>query len=55
MVAGNRPMSTKTAPLYVYGEVEGFNMEGALAVSLVLLTCSLLSMIAASKWAERQG
>ena len=39
----------------VYGEVEGFNMEGALAVSLVLLTCSLLSMIAASKWAERQG
>ncbi len=55
MVAGNRPMSTKTAPLYVYGEVEGFNMEGALAVSLVLLTCSLLSMIVASKWAERQG
>ena len=55
MVAGNRPMATKTAPLYVYGEVEGFNMEGALAVSLVLLTCSLVSLIVASKMAERQG
>lgn len=55
IVAGNRPLSTKTAPLYVYGEVEGFNVEGALAVSLVLLTCSLVSLVAASKLAERQG
>lgn len=55
MVAGNRPMATKTAPLYVYGEVEGFNMEGALAVSLVLLSCSLVSLMVASKIAERQG
>lgn len=55
IVAGNRPMSTKTAPLYVYGEVEGFNVEGALAVSLVLLTLSLVSLVAASKFAERQG
>jgi sulfate transport system permease protein len=55
MVAGNRPMATKTAPLYVYGEVEGFNLEGALAVSLVLLTCSLVSLVLASKMSERQG
>lgn len=55
MVAGNRPMATKTAPLYIYGEVEGFNLEGALAVSLVLLACSLVSLIVASRWAERAG
>lgn len=55
MVAGNRPMATKTAPLYIYGEVEGFNLEGALAVSLVLLFCSLVSLIIASRWAEHHG
>ncbi len=54
MVAGNRPMSTKTAPLYIYGEVEGFNLEGALAVSLVLLGASLLSLLVASRWAEQR-
>lgn len=55
MVAGNRPMATKTAPLYIYGEVEGFNVEGALSVSLVLLAASLLSLIFASRWAQRHG
>ncbi|MFM7591176.1 MAG: ABC transporter permease, partial [Isosphaeraceae bacterium] len=55
MVAGNRPMATKTAPLYIYGEVEGFNVEGALAVSLVLLAASLFSLIFASRWAQRHG
>jgi ABC-type sulfate transport system permease component len=47
-------MSTKTAPLYIYGEVEGFNLEGALAVSLVLLGASLLSLLVASRWAEQR-
>ncbi len=55
MVAGNRPMSTKTAPLYIYGEVEGFNIEGALAISLVLLSASLLSLVVASRWARGRG
>ena len=31
MVAGNRPMSTKTAPLYIFGEIEGGNRHGAMA------------------------
>lgn len=45
MVAGNQPMLTKTAPIYVFGEVESGNRHGALAVSVVLLACSLLILV----------
>jgi sulfate/thiosulfate transport system permease protein len=41
LVAGNRPLSTQTAPMYIYGEVESGNRHGALVVSAVLLACSL--------------
>jgi sulfate transport system permease protein len=41
LVAGNRPLATQTAPLYVFAEVESGNLEGAAVVSLVLLACSL--------------
>jgi len=45
MVAGNQPLLTKTAPIYVFGEVESGNRHGALVVSAVLLACSLLILI----------
>jgi sulfate/thiosulfate transport system permease protein len=45
MVAGNQPLSTKTAPLYVFGEIESGNRHGALAVSAVLLALSLLILL----------
>jgi sulfate transport system permease protein len=41
MVAGNQPLKTKTAPLYVFGEIESGNRTGAMAVSVVLLAGSL--------------
>ena len=41
MVAGNRPLETKTGPMYVFGEIESGNRQGAMAVSLVLLAVSL--------------
>lgn len=41
MVAGNQPLLTKTAPIYVLGEIESGNRHGALAVSTVLLGSSL--------------
>jgi sulfate transport system permease protein len=41
MVAGNQPLKTKTAPLYVFGEIESGNRLGAVAVSVVLLAISL--------------
>ena len=45
MVAGNIPLRTQTAPVYVYGEIESDNHAGALAVSLVLLLGSLFVLI----------
>jgi sulfate/thiosulfate transport system permease protein len=59
MVAGNQPMSAKTAPLYVFGEIESGNRHGALAVSAVLLASSLLILIglgaAQRRWGTRHG
>jgi sulfate transport system permease protein len=45
MVAGNHPLLTKTAPLYVFGEIEGGNQPAALVVSTVLLALSLAILI----------
>lgn len=41
MVAGNRPLATKTGPMYIFGEIESGNHHGAMVVSVVLLACSL--------------
>ena len=41
MVAGNQMGLTKTAPLYIAGEIEGGNTPAAMAVSVVLLASSL--------------
>jgi sulfate transport system permease protein len=46
LVAGNQPLLTKTAPLYVFGEIESGNQHGALVVSAALLASSLLILIA---------
>jgi sulfate transport system permease protein len=50
MVAGNQPLRTKTAPLYVFGEIEGGNRAGAMAVSLVLLAVSLAVLLGLNLW-----
>lgn len=41
MVAGNRPLATRTGPMYIFGEIESGNRHGAMVVSVVLLVCSL--------------
>ncbi len=55
LVAGNRPMETKTAPLYIFGEIEGGNRHGAMVVSVVLLACSLAILIVLNLLQRRQG
>jgi sulfate transport system permease protein len=55
MVAGNQPLSAKTAPLYIYGEIESGNRHGALVVSAVLLASSLLILIALNAVQRRWG
>jgi sulfate transport system permease protein len=59
MVAGNQPLSTKTAPLYIFGEIESGNRHGALVVSAVLLAGSLLILIVLNgvqrRWGSEHG
>jgi sulfate transport system permease protein len=55
MVAGNRPMSTKTAPLYIFGEIESGHRYEAMAVSVVLLAASLGSLIILNRLQQAQG
>ncbi len=54
MVAGNRPLDTKTGPMYIFGEIESGNRHGAMVVSIVLLTASLGILIALNLL-QRQG
>jgi sulfate/thiosulfate transport system permease protein len=55
MVAGNQPMSAKTAPLYIFGEVESGNRHGAMVVSAVLLAISLLVLLGLNAVQRRWG
>ena len=41
VVAGNIPLRTLTAPVYVFGEIESGSPHSAAAVSVVLLALAL--------------
>jgi sulfate transport system permease protein len=55
IVAGNQPLATKTAPLYIFGEIEGGNRHGAMVFSAVLLACSLLILVGLNSVQRRWG
>ena len=55
MVAGNQPLATKTAPLYIFGEIESGNRHGALVVSAVLLAGSLLILVGSERDSAAMG
>jgi sulfate transport system permease protein len=58
VVAGNIPMKTQVAPVFIYGEIESYNPRGALAVSLVLLVSSLTILILLNllqRWGRERG
>jgi sulfate transport system permease protein len=55
MVAGNRPLETKTGPMYIFGEIESGNRHGAMAVSIVLLACSLGILLALNRLQQTRG
>lgn len=42
IVSGNIPFKTQVASVYIYGELESYNQQGAMGVSVVLLVCSFL-------------
>jgi sulfate transport system permease protein len=45
IVSGNIPFKTQVASVYVYGELESYNQQGALGVSVVLLLCSFIILV----------
>lgn len=55
MVAGNRPLETKTGPMYIFGEIESGNRHGAMVVSVVLLAASLGILIVLNLLQRRGG
>jgi sulfate transport system permease protein len=46
LIAGNLPFKTEVAPVYLFGQIENDNLQGAASVSLVLLAASLLLILA---------
>jgi sulfate/thiosulfate transport system permease protein len=53
IVAGNIPLRTQTAPVYIYGRVEAGDMAGASAVSVVLLGVALAVTLGVD-WLQRK-
>ncbi|MHB1126854.1 MAG: sulfate ABC transporter permease subunit CysT [Bacillota bacterium] len=45
VVAGNIPMQTQLAAVYVYGEMESYNPRGATSISLVLLLLAVVLLL----------
>ena len=45
IVAGNIPFKTQVASVYIYGEIESYNIQGALGVSVILLLSSFLILV----------
>jgi sulfate transport system permease protein len=53
MVAGNIPLKTQTAAVYVLGEIESENQLGASAMSVVMIGVSFLLVLAVDWWQSR--
>ena len=45
IAAGNIPMKTQVASVYVYGEIESYNPRGATSVSVLMLILSFLALL----------
>jgi sulfate/thiosulfate transport system permease protein len=54
IVAGNIPFRTQTAAVYVFGEVESANRQGASTMSIVMLSLAFVS-ISLVEWLRRRG
>lgn len=56
LISGNIPFQTQVASVYIYGQIESDNVAGAAALSVLLLTVSLLVLLAIGlleRWGSR--
>lgn len=54
IVAGNIPLRSQTAAVYVFGEVESANRQGASAMSIVMLSLAFVLVLFVD-WLRRRG
>lgn len=55
IVAGNIPMKTQVASVYVYGEIESYNPQAATSVSVLILLISFLVLLLLERWTRPPG
>ncbi len=55
IVAGNIPMKTQVAAVYVYGEIESYNPRGATSVSVMVLLISFVALMLLERLARPPG
>ncbi len=55
IVAGNIPMKTQVASVYVYGEIESYNPRGATSVSIAVLIVSFLALLLLERMTRPPG
>jgi sulfate/thiosulfate transport system permease protein len=54
IVAGNIPLRSQTAAVYVFGEVESANRQGASAMSIIMLTIAF-TLVLFVDWLRKRG
>lgn len=55
IVAGNIPMKTQVASVYVYGEIESYNPQAATSVSVLILLISFAVLLLLERLTRRPG
>jgi sulfate transport system permease protein len=53
LISGNLPFKTEVASVFVFGQLENDNVQGAAAVSVVLLIMSFVLLLILSRFARR--
>jgi sulfate transport system permease protein len=55
LISGNLPYKTEVASVFVFGQIESGNVEGAAAVSVLLLVVSFVVLLAIAAFARTKG
>ena len=53
LISGNLPYKTEVASVFIFGQIENDNVQGAAAVSVVLLLASVILLAGAGRFARR--
>lgn len=55
LISGNLPGKTQVASVFIYGEIENYNTQGAAAVSIVLITISFIVLLLVNGFLKWRG